>query len=153
MDGLAPQVAAQVGRQFAGCRITPDRLLGQGFQANRFQIAWDPVVEAARGPWRLMDHLMQEHGPRAAKRQFAAKQLVKDDAQAVDVAAAVRPVASARRLFGAHVCRRAEELAINRKDCLGLLPKGQPEIDNQSLCRRCAVVVPGAPARSEYWRA
>ena len=49
----------------------------------------------------------------AAERQLAGQQLVEDHAQAVDVAAAVDPVALAAGLLGAHVGRRAEHLAVD----------------------------------------
>ena len=76
--------------------VAPAGLLGHRLQADRLQVARDAVVEAARRPRLVVQHLVQQHPRGAAERQLAGQQLVEDHAQAVDVAAAIDLVAPRR---------------------------------------------------------
>ena len=64
----------------------------------------------------------------AAERPLAGQQLVEDDAEAVDVAAAIDPARLAPRLLGRHVGRRAQDLALLGHRDLFRLPLGQAEV-------------------------
>ena len=86
------------------------------------------VVEPARRPRLVLQHLQQQHPPVAAERQLAGQQLVEDDAEAVDVAAGVDPVRLAAGLLGAHVGRRAQHLAVEGHRRLVGLALGQAEV-------------------------
>src|SRR5207302_5064666 len=107
LDGLALEEAAQVVGQGAGRGVAPGRLLGQGLEADGLQVARDLVVEPTRRPRLFLEDLPDHHGLRAAEGALAAEQLVEDDAEVVDVAAAVHLVAAAGRLFRTHVRRGA----------------------------------------------
>ncbi len=78
-----------------------------------------------------MQHLLQEHQFRAAKRQLAGQKLVQHDAEAVNIAPAVGLVAVAGSLLGAHVRRRAEHVAVDGHGGLDSLAQGQAEIQNE----------------------
>jgi hypothetical protein len=72
---------------------------------------------------------LESSSRRAAERQLAGQQLVKDDAKAVNVAAAIDLVSLAARLLGAHVGRRAEHLTLDRHGAVAGIALGQAEID------------------------
>ena len=139
------QVSPQVGGQLAGRGVPPGRLLGQGLQADGLQVARNAIVDPARRPGVLVQELMDDHHPGAAKRQLAAQELVEHDAQAVDVAAAVDVMRPAGGLLGAHVRRRADDLAVDRHHRIGLRADGQPEIDHDRPAQQARARLPGGP--------
>jgi hypothetical protein len=61
LDRPAVEEPAQVGGQFAGRLVAPRRLLGHRPQAYRLQVARNVVVEAARRPGVVVQHLVQQH--------------------------------------------------------------------------------------------
>ena len=75
--------------------------------------------------------------PRAsAEGQHARQQLVENDAEAVDVAAAVDLVGLAPGLLGTHVGRRPQKLAVHRQGALAGIPGGQAEVGDAGLALR-----------------
>ncbi len=94
-------------------RVTARRGLGHRLEADRLQVARNLVVELARRPRLVVQHLEQQHLSVAAERPLPGQQLVEDDPQAVDVGPAVGLVRFAARLLGRHVGRRAQELAVH----------------------------------------
>ena len=61
-----------------------------------------------------MDDLLDQHPRVAAERQLAGEQLEQDHAERINVAAAVGAVGFPFGLFGRHVGRRAQHLAVDR---------------------------------------
>ena len=133
LDRLAGEEAAQVVGQLAGGRVAAGRRLGHRLQADRLQVARDLVVEPARRPRLVLQHLQQEHAAVAAERPLAGEQLVEDDAEAVDVAAGVDRVRLAAGLLGRHVGRRAEHLAVGRHRRVVGVALGQAEVHEVRL--------------------
>ena len=105
-DRLAGEIAPQVVGELPRGGVAAGGGLGHRLEADRLQVARDLVVEVARRPGLVLEHLEEEHPPVAAERALAGQQLVEDDAEAVDVAAGVDPPRLAPRLLGA-ACRRA----------------------------------------------
>ncbi len=76
-----------------------------------------------------MHHLVQKGLGIAAEGFLAAEQFVEDDAQGIDVRAAVGAVRIAAGLFGRHVGRCAEDFAFERHTDFAGIVLGQAEIE------------------------
>ncbi len=128
LDWLAAGVTAQVVGQVPRGRVAAGGRLGHGLQTDCLQVARRLVVKLARRPGLVVQHLQQQHPPVAPEWAFPGQHLVEDNAQAVDVAAHVDLMGLAARLFGRHVGRRSQHLAIERQRRLVGLALGQTEI-------------------------
>ena len=101
MDRLAGQIAAQIFRHFRGRRITIRRPFFQRRQANHFQVAVNPRIDAARRRRIAGANLIQHRRGTPHERQLPGKTFVEHGAQTVHVAAPIDVVGRAGGLFGA----------------------------------------------------
>ena len=105
-----PQVLSHLLRRL----IAAVRILLQRRQANRLQVDRHPPIHLPRRP-RLLVHDLGDHlvAVLGGERPLQRQQFIKRRAQRTNVGAAIqrrlRPAAC--DLFGAHVCRRADEFA------------------------------------------
>ena len=124
-----PQVLGHV----AAGAVPLRRPLGQRLLADPLELAGDRVVDLAERARLGRGDLIHHLGARvAAERLPAGQELVKHDAQAEDVRAAVDAVPLAAGLLGAHVGGRAGEpgaLAVV------LVLERQPEVGHPGLVR------------------
>jgi hypothetical protein len=127
VDRFAAEPAPQVVGQLVGRWIPSRRLPVHGFQADRLQVARDGVVELARRPGLLLDHLAQDQVGRSAVGRRAGQGLVERRSQAVDVGPAVE-VRFAAHLFGAHISRSPCQEALLGQAALDPLGAGQAEV-------------------------
>ncbi|HVC92132.1 MAG TPA: hypothetical protein VND64_00500 [Pirellulales bacterium] len=127
-DRIAAQKPPQVVTEIRRREVAPPRFLGHRLQANRLQIARDLVVQRARRARFVVEHLVQQHSTAAAERKLAAQQLVQHHPQAVDVTAAIDARVIAGGLFGRHIGRCPQHLAVERDGDLPFIPPGQPEV-------------------------
>src|SRR5207302_2029765 len=74
------------------------------------------------------DNLLEHHADGASKRELAGQQLIEDDPEGVDIAAAVDAEALAARLLRAHVSRRAQDLAFHGQPDVSAVASGEAEI-------------------------
>src|SRR5262249_412938 len=127
---LTTRPTLKVVAQLAGRLVALARLLRHRRQADRLQVAWDLWVELA-GRFRfVVQYVVEQHPSVAFERQLAGQDLVKDHTQAIHIAAAVDFMTFAARLLGAHVGRRAENLALNRQRGFAALALGEAEVHN-----------------------
>ena len=76
----------------------------------------------------VVDNLVHQHVHAAAKRHFSGQHLKQDDAQRVDIRAAVRVVRSALSLLGRHIRGCTQDLAVDRHRDLARLATSQAKV-------------------------
>lgn len=109
--GFLEQVA-EFSREVGGGGVAVADLFGHGAEADALEFARDALGELAGRPRFVLDHGLHEFGDVAGlERELAGDHAVKDDAERVDVGAAVDAMALSLRLFGRHVVGRAGDLA------------------------------------------
>ena len=135
-DRRTDQVPPDVHGEFPGAGVAALWFLRHRLQADRLQITWDVVVDASRGPGLVVQDLVQEHSRVAPKWELAGQEPVEDDAEGVNVAPAVDLVGLAAGLFGAHVGRSAQHLAVLGHGDLTGLALGQAKVQQMWLSQR-----------------
>ena len=125
----SPQVVGQVLRRGVSVRDVP----GQRLEHDRLQVARDGRVPEARrfrlGKGHLVEKLI---AVAAVVGRVEGQQLVERRAQRVDVGPVIDDPAAGRRLLGAHVPQRSEDVAGHRQAAVGLHARqaeiGDPEV-------------------------
>ena len=103
------QEVPEVLRHVQGRRVPLAGALGQGLEADPLQFPGHVIVDLAGRPGFLRgDPFQQFRLGLAAEGAAAHQQLIKDRAEAVDVAAAVHAMPFTPRLFGTHVVGRPD---------------------------------------------
>ena len=125
---LAAQKPVEFIRHFRGGLVAVPRPLIETFKADGLEIGRDGGVERTGARRLLFDRFVDQHFHSAAKGQRVGQQFEQQDAERIDVAAAVGERRVASRLLGRNVRRRAENPAIRRHRDLPDRPHGQTEV-------------------------
>src|SRR5205085_10744557 len=89
--------------------------LGEGLEADGFEIARNATIELPGWPGDALQHLERQSVGGTFKRQSPREQLVQDHAEAVNVAPGIGLVTSAGGLLRGHVGQSAEHAALGSR--------------------------------------
>jgi len=139
--------AEPVERQRGRGAVPVARARGQSLGAERSQSPRNARIHFHKRWGIFFDNLCQQIVCGACKGKGPGQQLIKDDDEAVNIAAGVRVMAMARRLLGRHVSNGTEDPSIGRRKGVGVfdLPiyARQPKVEDlHDLVVRLGVTSP-----------